>query len=128
MRLHHLFFTSSIQITMEDLKEKTADLADHVEDLADTFYKLTIVNVTQKATNIASGAVVMMAFSVLGLFVFLFLGVALAWWLGDLMNSRVAGFLLGAGFFLLVLLVIILLRKKIIFPFIRNLIISKVYD
>ncbi len=113
---------------MEDLKEKTADLADHVEDLADTFYKLTIVNVTQKATNIASGAVVMMAFSVLGLFVFLFLGVALAWWLGDIMNNRVLGFLLGAGFFLFLLIIIIALRKKIIFPFIRNLIISKVYD
>ena len=113
---------------MEDLKEKTADLADHVEDLADTFYKLTIVNVTQKATNIASGAVVMVALSVLGLFVFLFLGIALSWWLGNIMDSRVGGFLAGAGFFLIVLVVIIMLRKKIIFPFIRNLIISKVYD
>lgn len=113
---------------MDELKEKTADLADHIEDLADTFYKLTIINVTQKATNIASGAVMMIAVSVLGLFVFLFLGIALSWWLGDLTGSRTAGFLLGAAFFLIVLFIIILLRKKIIFPFIRNLIISKVYD
>lgn len=113
---------------MDDLKEKTADLADHVEDLAETFYKLTIVNVTQKATNIASGAVVMMALSILGLIVFLFLGVALAWWLGDLIESRAGGFLLSAGFFALVLTIIVVLRKKIVFPFIRNLIISKVYD
>lgn len=113
---------------MDDLKEKTADLADHIEDLADTFYKLTIINVTQKATNIASGAVMMIAVSVLGLFVFLFLGIALSWWLGDLTGSRTLGFVLGAGFFLIVLFIIILIRKKVIFPFIRNLIISKVYD
>ena len=113
---------------MDDLKEKTADLADHVEDLAETFYKLTIVNVTQKATNIAAGAVVMMALSILGLIVFLFLGVALAWWLGDLVESRAGGFLLSAGFFVLLLIIIVALRKKIVFPFIRNLIISKVYD
>ena len=44
---------------MEDLKEKTVDLADHVEDLATTFYRLTVVNVTQKATNIISGAIML---------------------------------------------------------------------
>jgi Flp pilus assembly protein TadB len=113
---------------MEDLKEKTADLADHVEDMADTFYRLTILNVTQKATNIASGAITMIVVSVLGLFVLLFLGVALSWWLGDLLGSRTGGFLLGSAFFLLLLGVILLMRRKIIFPFIRNLIISKVYD
>lgn len=113
---------------IDDLKEKTTDLADHIEDLADTFYRLTIVNVTQKATNIASGAIVAIVMCVLGLFVVLFLGIALAWWLGDILNSRTGGFLLGAAFFLIVFLVAGLLRKKIIFPFIRNFIIRKVYD
>jgi hypothetical protein len=113
---------------MEDLKEKTADLADHVEDLADTFYKLTVVNVTQKATNIASGAVMMMALTILGTFIVGFLGIALAWWLGDLIESRAGGFLLSAGIFVLLLVIIVVLRKKIVFPYIRNLIISKVYD
>ena len=42
---------------MENLKEKTRDLADHVEDLAGTLYKLTTVHVTQKATNIISGLI-----------------------------------------------------------------------
>lgn len=113
---------------MEDLKEKTADLADHVEDLADTFYKLTILNVTQKATNIASGAIAMIVLLVLGLFVLLFAGIALSWWLGDIIDNRAGGFLLGSLFFLLVLFLIISLRKKIIFPLLRNTIIGKVYD
>ncbi|MEP7375622.1 MAG: phage holin family protein [Chitinophagaceae bacterium] len=113
---------------MEDLKEKTIDLADHVEDLADTFYRLTVLNVTQKATNIVSNALVMIVMCSLGLFILLFAGCALAWWLGDMINSRTGGFLLTAAFFLVIMLLVALLRKKTIFPFVRDLIIRKVYD
>jgi hypothetical protein len=112
---------------MDDLKEKTADLADHVEDLANTFYRLTIVNITQKTSNIASGVIVAISIGVLGFFGLLFLGIALAWWLGDLIGNRTAGFLLGAGFFLIIMLVLILMKKQIISP-IRNFIIRKIYD
>lgn len=113
---------------MDDLKEKTADLVDHVEDLADTFYKLTIVNLTQKATNLASGLMAMIAVTVLGTFVILFLGIAFSLWMGDLLQNRTIGFVIGAGFFLLILLIIVMLRKNIIYPYIRNSIVKKVYD
>ena len=113
---------------MEDLKEKTIDLADHVEELADTFYRLTVLNVTQKATNIVSGAVVMIMLCSLGFFVLLFAGCALAWWLGNIINSRVGGFLLAALFFLILMLIVSLLKRKTIFPLIRNRIIRKLYD
>jgi hypothetical protein len=113
---------------MEDLKEKTIDLAGHVEDIADTFYRLTVLNVTQKATNIASGTIVMIVMCAMGLFCLFFAGCALAWWLGNLVNSRVGGFLLTAAFFLIVTLVMGLFRKKTIFPFVRDIIIRKVYD
>ncbi|MEO5562285.1 MAG: phage holin family protein [Chitinophagaceae bacterium] len=112
---------------MNDLKEKTADLADHVEDLADTFYRLTVVNITQKSSNIASGIIVAITIGILSFFVLMFLGIALAWWLGDVLENRTAGFLLGAGIFLVVVVIIALLRKQIISP-IRNLIIRKLYD
>ena len=112
----------------EDLKDKMADLVSHVEDIADTFYKLTLVNVTQKATNITSAAIVMIVVCSLGLFVLLFAGIAFSWWLGSLLENRTGGFLLGAALFLIIMFIIILLRKKIIFPFIRNLIIRRVYD
>lgn len=113
---------------MEDLKEKTIDLADHVEDLADTFYRLTVLNVTQKATNIVSNALVMIIMCSLGLFILLFAGCALAWWLGDIIHSRTGGFLLTSGFFLVVMLIVGLLRKKTLFPLLRDIIIRKVYD
>lgn len=113
---------------MEDIKDKAADIVGHLEDMADTFYKLAIVNLTQKATNLVSAALVMIAVTVLGLFVLLFGGIALSWWLGNLLESRVGGFLLGAAFFLIIMVILVLFRKKIIFPLIRNRIIRKMYD
>ncbi len=119
---------SQKSLVMDDLKEKTADLVDHVEDLADTFYKLSVVTITQKITNAASGAVALMAVTILGFFIIGFLGVALSWWLGELVGSRALGFVLGSVFFILLLLVIVGLRKRIVFPFIRNSIIRKIYE
>lgn len=113
---------------MEELKEKTADLVDHLEDIADTYYRLTIINVTQKATNIASSVIVAVVVCGLTMFVLLFAGVALGVWLGDLMQSRSGGFLIAAAIYLIVLLVVLALRKKTIYPLIRNIIVRKVYD
>lgn len=110
-----------------DLKEKATDLVDHVEDLANTFYKLTVVNLTQKTSNITAGIIVSIFVGVMAFFVLLFSGMALAWWLGDLLENRTAGFLLGAVFFIVVSLIALSLRKQIAKP-IRNFIIRKIYD
>lgn len=113
---------------MEDIKEKTADLADHVEELADTFYRLALVNVAQRTSNIVSNTVFMILAGVLGFFILLFMGLALAWWLGNLVGNRAGGFLLAAAFFLMLGLIIGLLKKKTILPFLRNLIVRQLYD
>jgi Putative Actinobacterial Holin-X, holin superfamily III len=113
---------------VENIKDKTADLLGHAEELADTYYKLALLNVTQKAANVTSAGITMIIVCIAAIFILLFGGFALSWWLGDVVKSRASGFLLGAGFFLIVMLVVVLLRKKIIFPFIRNLIIRNIYD
>jgi len=113
---------------MENIKEKTIELTEHVEELADTFYRLAQVNLTQKAANLVSLGLTTIIVCIAGIFVLLFGGFALSWWLGDLLANRAAGFLLGAGFFLIVVIMVVLFRKKIILPFIRNLIVRKVYD
>ena len=121
------YFTTNLVI-MEDLKEKTADLFDHVEDFAQTYKKLALIKVTEKATNALSFAMVIVAFLLLGLFAVAFLGVALCWWLGDLVQSRALGFVLGGGVFMLLFLIVALLRKNIVYPMIRDSILKKVYD
>ena len=113
---------------MDDLKEKTADLADHVEDFATTFYKLTVVKITQKVTTVVSNLLLVLSIALFGFLVILFGGIALAFWVGDLVGNRAGGFLITAGFFLIVLLIIAAMRKKIVFPYIRNLIIRKIHD
>jgi len=113
---------------MEKIDNKVANLTDHLEDLAETWYKLSLVNLTQKGTNVASGAITVIIILVAGLFVLLLGGIALSLWLGNLVDNRPAGFLLGAAFFVLVMVVVILLRKKIVFPYFRELIIRKLYD
>jgi len=111
-----------------DLKDKTADLAGHIEGIADTLYKLTIINLTQKATNLVSAAVSVIVVCTLGMFVILFAGIAFSWWIGNVIDSRAGGFLLGGLLFLIITILIVSLRKKIIFPYFRDLIIRKLYD
>jgi hypothetical protein len=112
----------------EGLKDKVSDLTSHIRDYVDTYYKLSVVKVAQKATNAGAGALVAITLSTLGVFVLLFASVAGAFWIGDAIGSRGGGFMIIAGFYLLVVLTIVLMRKKIIFPFIRNSIIRKMYE
>jgi cytochrome c biogenesis protein CcdA len=113
---------------VEQIKEKAKDLTDNIAEYAETFYKLSVVKATQKATQIGSAVIASIATVILGLFILFFGGVALALWLGDLVNSRPLGFVIVAGFFLIVLVIIIALRKNIVFPYFRNLLIRKFYD
>jgi len=112
----------------EELKEKTQDLGNHVGDYLNTLYRLTMVTITQKVTNIASGVIVALSVCIFGLFIIFFASLGAAWWLGDVVNSRTGGFLIVDGFYFLLMLCIILLRRKIVFPSIRNRIIGKVYE
>ena len=113
---------------MEKTETKVGDFAGHVEQYAETWYKLSLLKLTQKSTNIASAGLSVAIIFIIGLFVLLLGGVALSLWLGNLVNDRAAGFLLGALFFIIVMVVIVLLRKKIVFPYFRDLIIRKLYD
>ena len=113
---------------IDNHREKTADLTDHVEDLAQTFYDLSVARLTRRTSSVSAGAVVMLLTVLFGIFVLFFSGLAFAWWMGDLVNSRSGGFLLSAALFTILLIIILSIKKKVIFPYIRNLIIRKVYD
>ena len=112
---------------VEEIKDTAKDLAEHVQDYADTFYKVAVLNITQKATDIASATITAITLLTLGMFALFFGGFALAWWLGDVINTRAGGFAIVAGLFLLLTLIIIMMRKNIVFPYFRNSIIRKLY-
>lgn len=112
----------------EGLHDKAKDLISHAGDYLETFYRLSILKFTQKATNVASSAIAAIAICTLGVLVILFGSFGLAWWLGDLIDNRAGGFFVVAGFYLLLMLCIVLLRKRIVFPYLRNMIIRKFYE
>jgi hypothetical protein len=113
---------------VEDIKAKAKDLTGNISDYAETFYKLTLVKLTQKATDVGSSLITILSVIVFGLFIVLFGCIALAFWVGELLENRAGGFLAVAGLFLVILLVIVALRKRIVFPYFRNLLIRKFYE
>ena len=104
------------QTKTEGIKETASDLVDHVTDFLETYYQYISINVAQKSISLASGAINFVVLIFLSLIVVSFTGFGLAWWLGDVINNRPAGFFIVAGFFLLVMIVLIVMRKKRIFP------------
>lgn len=111
-----------------NLKESAQRLKTNVTDYVHTYVELTKAKVTQSASTAASGAVIGVAALFLGIFFLFFLFCGLAFWVGDLINSRAGGFFIVAGFFLLLVVLVFALRKNVIVPAIRNAIISKVYE
>ncbi len=119
--------TPEEEIDEPGIGDHLTGLTDHVTDLLDSYYKLAAVTATEKATNIGSGMLAGVVTLVLGLFFILFAGFALAWWLGDVFESRALGFLTVAAVFAITTVVIIALRKKIVFPYFRNMILRRFY-
>ena len=111
-----------------NLKESAQRLKTNVTDYVHTYVELTKAKVTQTASTAASGAAIGVAALFLGIFFLFFLFCGLAFWVGDLINSRAGGFFIVAGFFLLLVVLVFALRKNVIVPAIRNAIISKVYE
>jgi hypothetical protein len=113
---------------MEEFKLKAENLTKSVGDYFDTYYKLTVVKAADKATGVAASSLAGLATFFLGIFVLFFSGLALGVWLGQILENQVLGYLLVAVFYLILIILLIALRKKIVFPFIRNIIVRKFYE
>jgi hypothetical protein len=112
----------------EDIKDTLGDLVDHAGEMANTFYRLQILNLTKKATDVTANIAGGLVSALLGVFFILFAGIALGFWLGELLDSNALGFLVVAGFFALLAIIFLSIRKKIVFPMWRNKIIRKLYE
>jgi hypothetical protein len=111
-----------------EIQQKAKTLTDDVGELLDLYHKLAIVTLTQKAASAASVGITVMVILFLVMFIFLFAGFGFAWYLGEALRSMVAGYSIVAGIFILIMGLILALRKKLLFPYIRNNIIKKIYE
>ncbi len=113
---------------MAELKNKADDLIEHAGDYVETYYKLGLLKLTQKSSNAGSAVIAGILLGVLAFFFMLFLGMGLAWLIGDALDSVMAGYFIVAGIYLLLILCLVFMRKKLIDPFFRNLIVRKIYE
>lgn len=108
-------------------RNPTDQLADDVTGLVQTYYKLTLVTAAKKSSGVASAVIVGLLISTFLLLMILFCGLAMGYWLGNLISNMALGYLLTAGFFLFITLILVLFRKKL-FSYVRNIIVRKIYE
>lgn len=113
---------------MGELKDKAEELTDHIGDYLDTFYKLSVLNATGKATGIISAGITSIVVMLFIMFAMLFAFMGVGWWLGEQLHNMLAGFGIVSGFYVLLIILILIFRKSLLFPIIRNLLIRKVYE
>ncbi len=97
-------------------------------DYAETYYKLTVVNINQKTADILADASFNLLSALAGWLVLIFLGMAASLWLGALMKSNALGFLVVGLLYLVLFLLFIFTRRKMFYPFIKNLVIKNIYE
>lgn len=113
---------------MDELKSKAGDLTESITEYIQSYYKLTLLNAADKATSIAASTLASVTIIFMGIFVLFFGGIALAIWLGNVLDNDALGYLIVAGIFLLIIIVIVAMKKKIVFPVIRDKLINKLYE
>lgn len=113
---------------MGEIKDKAEELTEHVGDYLETFYKLTALNATGKATGIISAGITSIVVMLFIMFAMLFAFMGIGWWLGEQMNNMLAGFGIVSGFYILLIIIILTFRKSFLFPLIRNILIRKMYE
>src|SRR5690349_16270063 len=113
---------------MEELHTKTANLANHVQDIAQTYYDLARINVAQAGAKTLARAIIFFLLAGLVLCVLLLAGIGSALYLGKMLYNTAAGYFIVAGIYLFIVLLLYLLRKKVVFPFFRDFIVRRIYD
>jgi hypothetical protein len=111
-----------------DQKQNSETWIDNASDLVETYRKLISIRMVEHTSQGISISIVGIVSLVIAVFVLLFAGLGLAWWLGEYMNNMKAGFFIIGGSYLVLLLVVIATSHTIWIPNIRNIIIKKIYE
>jgi len=113
---------------MDNLNTKAANLANHVQEIAQTYYDLARLNVAQAGSKAVARAFLFFLIAGLVLCILLLAGIGLSLYLGKLLHDAATGYFIVAGFYLILVVLSYLLRKQIVFPFIKDFIVRKIYD
>jgi len=113
---------------METIKNRTEEVADHIDEYAESLFNLLSVSVTQKAVHTSSVLLSKLFILLMYILGILFIGGGIAWWLGDILQSRIFGFLIVGGIFLIAAIIFAVIQRKSLIPFFRNRMVRKIYE
>ena len=103
------------------------NIADHVSDYAETYFKLAEIKATQKITEVATISFTAVLLSFFGMIIMIFLGFGLAKWFSEFMSEK-KGYFFVALIYTFFTVIVLVCRKRFIFPFLRDQIVSKIYE
>lgn len=98
----------------EHLKENAEEIQDNLKNVMESsvaYYKLWLFKVLTKSTTLVLKVVLLLLLFVLFLF---FSSIALAFYLGEILNSNVLGFLSVGGIYIILLLVVYFIKDNIV--------------
>jgi hypothetical protein len=101
---------------------------DAVGDMVNTYRKLVNVRIVESVAAGGSVSILGILLLVIGVFTLLFGGLGVAWWIGEAWGDLKMGFFIVGGFYLLVLLVTLLMSGSVVLPWLRNIIVRKIYE
>ena len=111
---------------MEEEKSKIDTLFGHIREYVEQRIKLVNLDVHYKTSKAVSGMASVFAILLLGIFVLLFLSLALSWWIGNELNAISLGFLIVGGIYFFIVMVVYINRDKwitlpVINSFLKNI-------
>ena len=113
---------------MDDDSAKQDNIIDAAGDLIETYRNLITVRVVEHTSLGASISILGIIILFLIVFVLLFTGIGVAWWIGHRLDNIQAGFFIVGAFYASLLLLIFFTANTFLIPNLRNLIIKKIYE
>lgn len=113
---------------MDQEKNNAENLANTAVELVESYRNLIALKITEHTSLGISMSIIGIISLMLAVFVFLFVGLGTAWWLGEYLADMKLGFFIVGGFGVLVLGILLATSQKVWIPIIRNLIIKNIYD
>ena len=110
---------------MEENSPLFGALLEKLENFSKTSIDLFKLKAIDKLSDILSNVVFYVLIGLLVFVFLLFLNLAIAFWINDLLGKEYAGFFIVSGFYLLLILIVVVFNKRIIRAPLISTLISK---
>lgn len=113
---------------MEQPKEMIAKLIEKGEEYGKTTLELMKFKTIDKGSDVLSTLVSWLIVTLFGVMFFTLLNIAIALWIGGMMEHASYGFFIVAGFYALLTLVFLIFRKQLVKRPVNNSIVKQLLD